>query len=54
MSSSTVGGLEGGKRVTTKKIFTKAEGSFGDALKIANVWFYKEYILNILMDKAIQ
>ena len=35
VTSSTVGGLQDNSRVTTKRVFTKADGTFSDALRTA-------------------
>ena len=37
VTSSTVGGLQDGSRVTTKKVFTKADGTFSDALRASGI-----------------
>ncbi len=37
VTSSTVGGLQDKNRVTTKRVFTKADGTFGDALRVSGI-----------------
>ncbi len=37
VTSSTVGGLQDKSRVTTKRVFTKADGTFADALRVSGI-----------------
>ncbi len=43
-TSSTVEGLEGGKRITTQKVFTKGGNTFADAIKISGNWFIDSHL----------